>query len=153
MICQSKRKLKVLDRSQDSTIKPLGHSQRKQHIRNPRCGPTHFMSRSSHHHQKILHLSLSLSFHNIHPVQMSPNAFLFLFSELSRKNVLTHGKDFLALGLVVRLSRGKFSGLDPDGTCGCVGSHYSLVPLQRLGLEIPLPLPSQHHRSSATISG
>lgn len=97
-------------------------------------------------------LSLSLSFHNIHPVHMSPNAFLLLLSGFSRKNVLTHGKDFLALGLVVRSSRGKFSGSDPDGTCGCVGSHCSLVPLQRLGLEIPLPMPSQHHKSSTTIS-
>lgn len=97
--------------------------------------------------------SISLSVHDIHPQHMPPNAFLFLLSRFSRKNVLTHGKDFLALGLVVRLSRGKFSGSDPDGTCGSVGSHCSLVPLQRLGLEIPLPMPSQHRKSSATISG
>lgn len=82
-----------------------------------------------------------------------PNAFLFSLSGFCRKNVLTHGKDFLALGLVVRSGRGKFSGSDPDGTCGCVGSHCSLVPLQRFGLEIPLPMPSQHHKSSATMSG
>ncbi|CAB1420617.1 unnamed protein product [Pleuronectes platessa] len=56
----------------------------------------------------------------------------------SRKNVPTHGKDFLALGLVVWSSRGKFSGLSPDGTCGYVGSHCSL---QRLWLEIPSPMP------------
>lgn len=147
MVCQSKRKLKVLDRSQDSTVKPLGLGQWKQHIRNLRRGPTHFMSLSPHQHQYSLHFSLSL-LHNIHPAHMSPNAFLSLFSGFSRKNVLTHGKDFLALGLVVRLSRGKFSGSGLDGTCGCVGSHCSLVPLWRLGLEIPLPMPSQHHKSS-----
>lgn len=76
----------------------------------------------------------------------SPMLFSSYCQNSAGKNVLTHGKDFLALGLVVWLSRGKFSGSDPDGTCGCVGSHCSLVPLWRLGLEIPLPMPSQHRK-------
>lgn len=83
---------------------------------------------------------LSLSFHKISPLHMSPNAFYLLFSGLS-KNVLTHGKDFLALGLVVRFSRGKFSGSSQDGTCGCVGSHCTLVPHQRLGWRFPCQCP------------
>lgn len=94
-------------------------------------------------------LYISLSFHNTNPLHASHNTFLFFFSGFSRKNVLTHGKDFLALGLVVRLGRGKFSSSSQDGTCGYVGSHCSL---QRFGLEIPLPVPSQHHKSSTATS-
>lgn len=74
-------------------------------------------------------LSVSLSPSIIYtPCTCPPMPFSFLLSGFSRKNALTHGKDFLALGLVVRSSRGKFSGSDPDGTCSCVGSHCSLVP-------------------------
>lgn len=127
MVFQSKRKLKVLDRTQDSTVKPLGQGQWKQHIRNLRCGPTHFTSLSSHQRQYTLSVSLSPSIIYT-PCTCPPMPFSFLLSGFSRKNALTHGKDFLALGLVVRSSRGKFSGSDPDGTCGCVGSHCSLVP-------------------------
>lgn len=83
---------------------------------------------------------------------MSPNAFLLLFSGF-RKSLLTHGKEFLALGFVVRFCKGKFSGSSQDGTCGCEGSHCSLIPLQRLGLEIPLPMPGQHLKGSMATFG
>lgn len=89
----------------------------------------------------FLSLSHSLSFHNIHPVHMSPNAFLFSLSGFSRKNVLTHRKDYPALGHVVRLSTGKFSGLDPDGTCGWLGSHCCFVPLRGQGWRFPCQCP------------
>lgn len=78
---------------------------------------THTSCLSSHQH----HYSLFFS------PTMCPNAFL-LFSGF-RNGLLTHGKDFLALGFVVWFCKGKFSSSSRGGTCGREGSHCSLVPL------------------------
>lgn len=150
MVCQSKRKLKALDCSQDSTVEPLGQCQWKQHIRNLRCGPTHFMYCLS-----------PLTNTSIPSIFLFPSIIYTLYTYppmLSSSYCQNSARKIYWLMertslLVVWLSRGKFSGSDPDGTCGCVESHCSFVPLQRLGLEIPLPMPSQHHNSSTAIAG
>lgn len=94
-----------------------------------------------------------LSCHNIHPAHMSPSAFLFLLSRVSRKKCTNSSKGLFCswpCGVLVHREVLRFGSRRHLWLCG--------IPLlscftQGLALEIPMPMPSQHHKSSRTIPG
>lgn len=68
------------------------------------------------------------SFPSLALIHASLDAVLSSLSGICRgKKGLTHERDCFAFGHVVHVSTGKFSGLDPDGTCGSVGSQLCFV--------------------------
>lgn len=86
--------------------------------------PPHFISLSFSHfcHNQSLFLSLSIT-------RMLLDAIIFSLSGIYReeKKWTNSGKGLFCLWPCGAFGTGKFSGLNPDGTCGSVGSQHCFV--------------------------
>lgn len=145
MLCQSKRKLKVLGRSQESTAKPS--YKWKHHTRNLRWTHTlhvSFLSRMPHTYSPAIIFTL----HTCPPLP-----FFSYCQEFPGKKCTNSSKGVFCswpCGVLVHREVLRFGSRMHLWLCG--------IPLlscftQGLALEIPMPMPSQHHESSRTIPG
>lgn len=123
MLWQTVEEPEGMERSQEFPVKPL--CKWKHHIRNLRRTHTqfesHFFSFFCHHHS--LFLSPSKTHASLDTVLSSLSGIY----RRKKKRGPSHERDCFAFGHVVHSRTGKFSGLDPDGTCGSVGSQHCYV--------------------------
>lgn len=123
MLCQTVEETGGMEHSQEFPVKPL-------------CKWKHYIRNLRRTHTLHLSLSLSLSLFFCH------NQSLFPFLTITRMSLdavpsllsgTDRGKktDKLMKGTVLPLAmwciQHRFSGLDPDGTCGSVGSQHCFV--------------------------